>query len=478
MRTFALRGACLWLGFAILAGPAFAQQGFSQPTLLPVPSYGNLSRLPATNYPVATHTAFNAPNEAPAAEPLPNPPERSAIPRGPMTYPDPPAYGSGVGPAYAGPSHAGPMSSDYHAAASGGWDGMGACGAQSCGPVCNNPWYGYGGAIVMGRANGHNWVPLGYEVSTGTDLVTTQSSPQKWAGGYEVTIGKYFNCGCNAIEFRWMHLIPGRSQYDAATTNVPGNFASRLDFSGLNYDDGNGPQNASVWGNNSQYQCLVREFNYYGAELDLLGGGFGCGNCTGCDPCGSPGFASGSRFGGNWLAGVRWFHYDDYFRYNSELNGGATNGEADELWYEMRSRNDLVGFQIGGQLTYALSRSFTILGSSRFGVYNNHITHWQGVHGGAGTYATFNSGAQAGTAYNINASRDALAFLGEIDLGARWQITNCIAARFGYRAMGISGVATSEDQISRNFACACDANRIDLSSIALHGLYAGGEICW
>jgi hypothetical protein len=473
MRTFALCGACFWLGCAILAAPASAQQGFDQPSLLPVPSYGNVSRLPPTSNPVAYRTAFNAPNEGASAEPLPNPPERSAIPRGPMSYPDPPAYGSGVGP-----MSASPMSGDFQQAASGGWDGMGACG-PACGPVCNNPWYGYGGALVMGRANNNSCIPLGYETSTGVNVLTTASSPQKWAGGYEVVLGKYFNCGCNAIEFRWMHLMPGRSQNDAYTPNVPANFASRLDYQGLNYDDGSGagPRNATNWTLSSQYQCLVHEYNFYGAELDLLGGGLSCGNCGNCNSCGGYGFG-GSRWGGNWLAGARWFHYDEYFRYNSELFGEGTNGEADELWYEIRTKNELVGFQIGGQLTYALSRSFTILGSSRFGAYNNHVTAWQAIHGGTGNYAVINSGAQAGNPYNVSVSRDALAFLGEIDLGARWQITNCIAARFGYRAMGLSGVAVTDDQISRNFNCVCDASCIKLSSVALHGLYAGGEICW
>ena len=179
-----------------------------------------------------------------------------------------------------------------------------------------------------------------------------------------------------------------------------------------------------------------------------------------------------------WLTGIRWFHYDEYLRYNSEQLGQGTNRESDELWLEIKTKNDLVGWQVGGQLTYALSKSFVLMGSSRFGVYNNHITAWQGVHSGDGTYAVFNSGAAAGNAYNITATRNALAFLGEIDLGVRWQITNCIAARAGYRAMGISGVATTDDQISRDFSCPCHANHINLSSIALHGMYVGGEVCW
>jgi hypothetical protein len=393
-----------------------------------------------------------------------------------MNYPEPPAYGSGVGPVQ--PS---PMSGDYQQAAAGGWDSCGgACGAQGCGPVCNNPWYGYGGGLIMGRANNHNWIPLAYETTTGTDILTTQSSPQKWAGGYEIVLGKYFNCGCNAIEFRWWQLMPGRSQADVFTPNVPANQGSRLDYSGLNYDDGSGagPQNAGIWSNAGQYHCLVHQFNFYGAEVDLLGGGFGCGAC-GCNPCGgAPGALSGSRFGGNWITGVRWFHYDEYLRYNTEQMGFGTNGEADELWYEIKTKNDLVGFQMGGQLTYQLCQNFTILSSARFGAYNNHITAWQGIHGGAGTYATFNSGAAAGSAYNITTTTNALAFLGEVDLGVRWQITSCLAARAGYRAMGLSGVATTDDQIARNFACPCDAAHINLGSIALHGMYVGGELCW
>ena len=60
--------------------------------------------------------------------------------------------------------------------------------------------------------------------------------------------------------------------------------------------------------------------------------------------------------------------------------------------------------------------------------------------------ATINNGPNAGQEFLVrSAARDTFAMSGQIDLGGRWAITNNWSVNFGYRVLGLAGVATADD---------------------------------
>jgi hypothetical protein len=148
----------------------------------------------------------------------------------------------------------------------------------------------------------------------------------------------------------------------------------------------------------------------------------------------------------------------------------------DELSYRIDTTNDLWGFQFGGQGSWYICNCFSFYGGGRFGVYNNHITSYQYLSGQAGD-AVINAGNYAGTAARYSVTDDVLAGVGQLDLGARYQL-GCHWSIFGgYRVVAISGVATAPSQIPANWAnpvynvCANDA-------VILHGAILGAQFAW
>jgi hypothetical protein len=69
---------------------------------------------------------------------------------------------------------------------------------------------------------------------------------------------------------------------------------------------------------------------------------------------------------------------------------------------------------------------------------------------------------------------------GQIDLGGRWAINDAWSANFGYRVLGLSGVATTEANFQQaNFHDMDGMAFLERSgSLLLHGAYLGATYCW
>ncbi len=175
------------------------------------------------------------------------------------------------------------------------------------------------------------------------------------------------------------------------------------------------------------------------------------------------------------LAGIRYLRFDESFRY-AAFGIGAYPPQVN---YDLEVENDLLGFQLGGRTEHCLSERIRLNISTKFGFYNNQIYHRQSITDIFGNYAVVNTGGSTGELHNVVNNKNDVAFLGELDLGLLCQITQRTRFSFGYRAIGIGGVALAPDQIPRNFADSCEACRIDSNgSLILHGAYAGLDFCF
>ncbi len=81
-----------------------------------------------------------------------------------------------------------------------------------------------------------------------------------------------------------------------------------------------------------------------------------------------------SRCGVSWLAGFRYFRFEDNLAYAASLNDSLISRANDDLYYDVNTTNDLFGFQMGSRLDYCLGRRVNLYGNAKAGIYGNHST--------------------------------------------------------------------------------------------------------
>jgi hypothetical protein len=475
MKSFYARSLWAALGLIGLVQPLMAAEPFG------TNSFGSASLLPMPSTQVFTPPNVRQTAYGSFQEEIPSPSDRAPAP--PVPLPE----GQSFGPPPAGLS-------DYESAMKQSWDGSaytdGSCGDAMClpgGRACPR-YYVYGGGLVLGRANQCN-TAISQQVGTYETVLTTGAANQDWAGGVEGRIGWIMPNCCNAIELTYWGIFPDNQMGSIHAPDYAGGIRPILgaNLDQVYYDDGMVNQSVQSWMTTTTgIHYISRTFSYNNVEANFLGNtyawgvvpyGAGCGNCNGCSPCGGCG-TSCLQFG--WLAGFRYFQFNEGFNLNTDYNDWMVGdaGDYDEMCYRVNTKNTLLGFQMGGQGSWYINNCLSLYGSGRAGVFNNHVTSSQALYGLNGD-AVIATGTYAGQAYRYTASNDSLAAIGQIDLGLRYQHGCHWSFNGGYRVVGISGVATAPGQFADNFAdpryvrnvCASD-------SVILHGAYAGVQYAW
>jgi opacity protein-like surface antigen len=220
-------------------------------------------------------------------------------------------------------------------------------------------------------------------------------------------------------------------------------------------------------------------YNFNSVEVNLVGnswngGPFGRGMCGGC--CGN----AGSPWGFGYVAGFRYINFSDHFLFSSDPTGAAINGDPQELNYLVATTNNLFGFQLGAGLSYCITNRLTAYVIGKSGIYDNHVTALQRVYGTQGN-AVINTGSFAGQDFVVRtAGRETLGVSGQMDFGGRWNVCNNWSVNFGYRVLGIAGVATTDVNLNKNQFHDVDgiANVQRTGNFLLHGAFAGATYCW
>lgn len=77
---------------------------------------------------------------------------------------------------------------------------------------------------------------------------------------------------------------------------------------------------------------------------------------------------------GSWLAGIRYFDLDEHFAFNAlgENNNAAANNGTRFFEHNTATRNQLTGFQIGGDLWMNLMPGIHVGVEAKSGIYGNH----------------------------------------------------------------------------------------------------------
>jgi len=484
MKVFRFFSAALGLGVSLATAGAVAQQGYyQQPSLLAAPQpleqelprypihsaayqanglYGNqlLRRLPRVvegNRYIAA--APHAENDTP---PPPTPGDSPPI-YGPVK-PHSPVYSKP--PMIQAPSFA-PMVKSAGKQAPG-------CSWSLMDRSCCGCWFGGAYGLLMTRDDENPIEQLSFDDANPLlDIMGSKDASMETAGGFEVRLGRWID-DCHAWEVVYWGLFSEDQQADRFATDVAGNLNSSLDFSRLIFDDGGAGVNVDALYNGSQHHRLRREYQFHNVELNLISGRL--------LPVGRSG--SGCCGGGlslSWNAGLRYFRFEEGFEFATAATD-PTFGAApdDEAIYDIDVENNLLGFQLGCRMDYGWGSRLNFYAAPKFGVYANYMEHQSRIYSPSyGTAVVGPGNPNPGEVWDVDSDKTDVSFTAEINLGVDWYLTPCLKAVVGYRAIAISGVALSTNQIPRDLGDLPRVQRIDSNgSLIVHGLYVGGEYAW
>jgi hypothetical protein len=376
------------------------------------------------------------------------------------------------------------------------------------------PYWPHGGTSVL--VNPDHDFRSGAEVRFGSTF-TICDECDTCDTGYNT--GCYNGCGsCNtgctscasccpptvyAWEFAWWGLDDDANDQTYIPQTGYGIYGM-VNFAGLGYDrDGDGTIENPV---NGYYgyalpipaasdeilaQRVRTNFKAQNLELNIIRFpvcNMSCGSCdsgcnsgcnAGCDPYGCEEQCKTLAFSMYGSAGVRYFRADDDFMYATEFNGttqtafdGWSYDDDNELFYDVQVDNNLLGPQLGWTMNYCYCR-WNFFMNSTFGVFNNYIEQNQRMwSGGGGTVYFYGSNEE----FNVSSDKNDIAFLGELRLGGSYDFSCHWRGVLAYRAVAMTGVATSTDQIASDYSNAEWVQIIDSdNSMIVHGVQIGAE---
>ena len=105
----------------------------------------------------------------------------------------------------------------------------------------------------------------------------------------------------------------------------------------------------------------------------------------------------------------------------------------------------------------------------------NAVTNTTTLATVSGASATFAGGAPV----DVHATADAFSWLGSVDAGAAWDVTDRWSLWLGYRVVGVGNVALADSQWPSTLAAPAALQSIETGSgTLLHGGYAGFQGRW
>lgn len=396
----------------------------------------------------------------------------------------------------------------YNEAAAAPWIGSGAhlgsgpaAAFDATGPV--KKWFG-GGSLLFFDFDDDSDRRLVYADADPQEtlLGTGEVSPGGMTG-FEAFLGNYIHDGKYALTASYLLLDPSQEETILRAPMAGDYQAGMPNWSRMYIDnDGDGTaDDVGVGGDNTDDTLygafdeaaayrIRRDVRIQGLEFNFVSFGIGgalrgaaVDNC-GCGTAGCGGMcgalvpACGSRLQLQVSHGLRWLQFKDAFEFAATPL--ADGYDDDDLYYDVRTRNDLLGYQFGSRANYCVTNRFNVYAGGKFGIYGNDADYRSRL--GTGTTA-----AQVGDYYAdledqsvvVRESDTVLSTLGELDLGLGFRLTDCWSLTGGYRMIGVTNVATSVGSISDDPANLTDGHGVRANdSLLLHGGYVGAQYNW
>lgn len=172
------------------------------------------------------------------------------------------------------------------------------------------------------------------------------------------------------------------------------------------------------------------------------------------------------------LLGVRYIAIDDHFRWTSSgsINNLDTGVSSPMLGrYNTDTSNDLLGLQIGGDLTFSWRR-FSLGARGKAGLFGNYAQ--QTTH--LSTQDDFGIFDLPQRDYEVTGQR--MSFVGEFGFVGKWQMTPNLALRATYDFLWVQGMALAPEQLAFNLSAPPRVNQSGY--MFFQGVGLGCEFCW
>lgn len=317
-----------------------------------------------------------------------------------------------------------------------------------CDPPCDNACpstYGLIEALFLWRDSRLIDQAIIVDANTGETFMSTSDLDSDFAPGVRVTFGTRV-CGGWMLEFSYFGLFQGNSSARAVSPGAgaflifPDNFFGNV-FVGIDLAQ-------------ADYSSALNNF-----ELNLPCC-CGCGDQC-CDDCAS----DQVRQSYEWFSGFRYINVDEELNILAER---TVAGATEQGSYDIRTDNDLYGLQLGARTRRMRGR----LGwetTGKLGLFANNARQQQTVS----DFPDFEIRP------SVSSSSTNLAYLGEFNVSALYQLTPVWNLRAGYMALWIDGLALAPDQPDFDFSSATGGEQLhNGGAIFLHGLTAGIEARW
>jgi hypothetical protein len=169
------------------------------------------------------------------------------------------------------------------------------------------------------------------------------------------------------------------------------------------------------------------------------------------------------------LTGFRWSNLSEELQGTLPELPGTLPDRRNPFW-DTNLRNNLYGFQIGGDGKLFERGRFVIDGLVKAGVFINNAVETTGV-------------SIDRTMYWESASTNQVACLGELGLQCKYQVTQKLLLKLGYEALWLQGVALAPGQISDTYCYCAGQHNTSVQALGVncgsgvfyHGATAGLE---
>lgn len=318
----------------------------------------------------------------------------------------------------------------------------------SCCEPARSLWFGSAYGLVMTRDKpNRTWFSANSQ-NFDDQLLNGQDVSDDWNGGGGFTVGRAL-CGCGngcgsmpALQLGYWGLAP--LEDEAVLTG--GFYNTPIYLS----DNPLGVGFADAYFDGSPEHRLSRSNEVHNIELNILQ---------------YPIFDNSRTFNASWLAGIRWFKFDDDLLFSAVRNGFTYGDPQNTAFYDVDVENNLIGFQLGAYTNLWLTERLSLFATPKIGIYNNYMTQDQSL------YLLQANGAPG---FDIGAKKNDVSFLAEIDLGINYRFSRCVTAFIGYRVVAVTGVALADDQVPTFLNDVPEIERIESNgSLLLHGATAG-----
>lgn len=309
-------------------------------------------------------------------------------------------------------------------------------------------WFGSLSGLIMTR-DAPNALSTTYNSSNvNTNLLDTGMARSNWSGGGQVMFGRWF--GPQAYGFQFIYWGVGPMSGFASVAN-PGQLSTPLNLGNVNI----GPNSATYYFDNAYQHALWRSNSFNNFEWNMLRRAVFAPAFT----CGAP------RLLFTGIAGVRFFRFTDNLLFGSVNSPNfSDDGGAFAGYLNTGVTNSLVGFQIGTRVDYFVLPRVRLYAMPKFGLYGNLVNMREHLYSGDGLQG-----------FDVLAQRSTVSTLGQIDVGAGYQITPRFSAYAAYRLMGVTRVGLADNQIPPFLADQQSMQNIKTNGdLILHGVLIGG----